>query len=241
MFIGRYSKTLFLSNSGTSIHIPVPLKAKTVCYRVTHLGPDPPGQNQLLIGTRRYQGATLGNNFSGYLDQRVFDLAWPLFVTDARRDFSGECDLHGADFLSWSIASAFGGDLAISLVLDFYDTNDCQFLGEWTATRLKAGGSASEIIYISNAAACGSMAWLNNVDGAGAAIQNRLFTRLDINDLAISMPNVTGGPIFAVTAVNQLTNGRNSIYNNFPSFAWEIAANAATATEFFLRLRWFKN
>jgi len=242
MLISEYSNTFTLSGSGTTVKIPVPKGARTVTYRVINIGPDAPSTIALLMGTEKRGGATLGINYSGYFDWKVFDCPWSFQSTgQVRHDKSGECDLNGAEFLALSIGADIGNDINVYLHLYFFDDIVSNFCGEYLQSVAQAAGAAIQSVYFDTPPNAGSVAWANNVEGGGAAITNDLYPVLDIDDDSITMFRTVTAPIFSVTALTQMTYGRNSIHAIWPIMRWRVQANAGAANQFFLRLKWFKN
>lgn len=239
--IGEYSNTFTLSGSGTSIDISVPKGAQSVSYRVVNIGPDAPATIGLLIGTDRRGGATLGTDFSGFTAYRVFDCPWSFQGGQVRHDLTGECDIHGAEVLTLSIGANLGNDLNVYLHLWFWEGYAPNFLGEIVTSVAQLAGAAQQTLYYDMPPGAGSISWANNVEGGGACTTNVLDLMLDIDDDDITMFRSTTAPIFSVTALTQMTYGRNSIHNIWPIVRWRVQAGAAVANDFYLRLKWFKN
>lgn len=241
MWLGEYSNTFTFSGTATSVDIPVPKGARSVTYRLVNIGPDAPAFLQLLMYTEKRGGATLGTNYSGYLPWLVFDCPWSFQSGQTRHDLAGECDLHGAESLTLSIGANVGNDMNVYLHLYFWSDVEPNFCGEYLQTVGQLAGAAQQTFYIDQPPNAGSIAWANNIEGGGAAIANVLDLVLDIDDDSITMFRSIAAPLFSVTALTQMTYGRNSIHNIWPVCRWRIQANAAADNDFFLRLKWFKN
>lgn len=240
MMIGYRQSIQELDSTGTTIQFPVPFGAKTVSWRLQFIGPDNPEQCLLAIQRGRYSG-NLAVNYGTDEAYYVFDMPFALNTTAANRnDQGGECDIQNASYLSWSIAAQVGRQCFFALDLWFYDTGDCNFLGERCDIIAQAGGGAFTSVRYKVPQAAGSVGWMNVITGAGNALANDLRAGMQIDTAAMAV-NVVSAAIFSVLVPSSLTVGRNSIYHATDFINYSYQANAVTANQFFNRLRWFKN
>lgn len=105
-------------------------------------------------------------------------------------------------------------------------------------SRNKAGGSAAETIYIELPRTARVISYFAVIEGAGNALQCALAAFGDYADGTVDVAQANSTNLFSFTATNSAQGGMGTTAGgNF--LRWIVQANAATANEFCLHLKFY--